>query len=107
MQIQGPLISARARYLPPDKLKLARAEFDKLETLGIIRRSNSPWSFPLHMVPKGYGWRPCGDYHRLNNVSTTDKYPVPHILDLAVNLTGMKIFSKINLVKGYHQDPIN
>ena len=59
------------------------------------------------MVPKGSGWRLCGDYHRLNSVITPDKYPVPHILDFAINLARMKIFSKINLVKDYHQVPIN
>ena len=90
MQIQGPPIIARARRLPPDKFKLARAEFDKLETFGIIHRSNNPWASPLHMVPKGSSWRPCGDFRRLNNVTTPNKYPVPHILDFAVNLAGMK-----------------
>ena len=59
------------------------------------------------MVPKGSGWRPCGDYHWLNNVTTPDKYPVPHILDFAVNLARMKNFSKIDLVKDYHQVPIS
>ena len=102
VKTQCPLISARARRLPPDKLKLAKEEFDKLETLGIICCSNSQCSSPLHMVPKGSGWRPFSDYHRLNNVTTPNKYPVPHILDFAINLVGMKIFSKIDLVKGYH-----
>ena len=88
-------------------VKLASEEFDKLETLGIICRSNSPGSFPLHMVPKGSGWRPGGDDCRLNNVTTPDKYPVPHILDSAINLAGMKGFSKIDLVKVYHQVSID
>ncbi|KAJ8416738.1 hypothetical protein AAFF_G00326160 [Aldrovandia affinis] len=39
-----------------------------MEHLGIIRRSNSPWASPLHMVPKPDGgcW-PCRDYRRLND----------------------------------------
>ena len=90
-----------------DKPKLAREEFDKLETLGVICCSNSPWSSPLPMVPKGFDWRPCGDYHRLNNVTIPDKYPVSHNLDFAVDLAGMKFFSKIDLVKGYYQVPTN
>ena len=40
-------------YLLLDKVKLAKAEFDKLETLGIIHGSSSPWASPLYMVPKG------------------------------------------------------
>jgi len=44
----GPPVHARARRLDPAKLIIAKAEFENMERLGIIRRSNSPWASPLH-----------------------------------------------------------
>ena len=54
----GPPVHARARRLDPSKLAIAKAEFDNMESLGIVRRSSSPWASPLHMVPKPGGGVP-------------------------------------------------
>ncbi len=103
----GPPVHARARRLSPEKLAIARQEFAQMEQMGIIRRSDSPWSSPLHVAPKpGGGWRPCGDYRRLNTVTLDDRYPVPNIQDFTSNLANKKIFSKIDLIRGYHQVPV-
>jgi hypothetical protein len=59
------------------------------------------------MVPKKDGsWRPCGNYRRLNMITTSDKYPLPKMQDLSNGLDGCSIFSKIDLVKRYHQIPV-
>ena len=78
-----------------------------MENLGIIRRSDSPWASPLHVVPKSDGtWRHCGDYRRLNMVTEDDRYPLPHIQDFNGKLAGMRIFSVIDLIRGFHQIPM-
>ena len=56
-------VHCQARRFLLEKLKIAKEEFDTLLKLGIIRRSNSPYSLPLHIAPKpGEGWCPFGDY---------------------------------------------
>jgi hypothetical protein len=42
----------------------------------------------------------------LNLVTTLDKYPLPNMQDLSNSLHGCNVFSKIDLVKGYHQIPV-
>jgi hypothetical protein len=60
------------------------------------------------MVRKKDGsWRPCGDYRRLNLATKHNRYPLPSILDLANKLHGCKFFSVVDLVKGYHQVPMD
>lgn len=69
--------------------------------------SSSPYASLLHMVPKDtHTWRLCGDFRRLNAQTTPDKYPVPHLHDLAMGLKDMKIFTKLDLVKAYYQIPV-
>ena len=35
-----------------------------------------------------------------------DNYPIPHLESCLSNLSGTNIFSKIDLIKGYHQIPV-
>ena len=47
-----------------------------MESQGIIRRSKSSWSSPLHMVEKSdSSWLPCGNYRLLNLVTKRDMFP--------------------------------
>ena len=100
-------VTSRYRRLDPEKLEVARKEFAEMEAQGIVARSSSSWASPLHMVEKADGsWRPCGDFRLLNLATKPDLYPPPHMEDLSARLAGMKIFSKLDLRKGYYQVPV-
>ena len=103
----GPPIKTLPRRLTPEKLSEAKQHFDIMCAAGICRRSSSAWSSGLHLVCKIDGTlRPCGNYRRLNAITMRDNYPLPHIHDCLSGLNSCTIFSKIDLVKSYHQIPV-
>ena len=103
----GPPVYSKSPCLDPDKLSAAKEEFSAMEKARIIRRSSSPWSSPLHMVKKkDGGWKPCGHYCRLNNITIPDRYPLPNIVDFISRISGSTIFSQLDPQKGYYKIPM-
>ncbi|GBN97780.1 Transposon Tf2-9 polyprotein [Araneus ventricosus] len=70
-----------------------------------LRPSKSNYASPLHMIPKKgtLDWRHVGDYRASNSQTLKDKYPIPCIDDFTAELHESKIFSRIDLIKAYHQ----
>ena len=93
------------------KFKDGRKSWAELEKLGIVEKikAGEPvhWSSPLHLAPKADGTlRPCGDYRSLNDKTLLDHFPLPSLRHFADRLKSAKIFSKIDLLKSYHQIPL-
>ncbi|KAK1632288.1 hypothetical protein QYE76_006603 [Lolium multiflorum] len=81
-----------------------KKQIDDMLAKGLIRPSASPWRSPVLFVDKKDGAnRLCTDYRKLNDVTIKNKYPLPKIEDLFDQLTGSRVFSKIDLRTGYHQ----
>ena len=69
----------------------------------IIEESLSPWSSNLVAVRKKNGdIRWCIDWRRLNDVTKSDAYPMPHVADTIRKLAGSTIFSGLDLRGAFH-----
>ena len=98
----------------PIKLKVYRAPLHKREVIektvdetlsaNIIRKSRSPWSFPVVIVDKQDGLkRFCVDFRKLNQIYKANSYPLPLIDDIIVLLGNAKYYSSLDLKSGYWQ----
>jgi hypothetical protein len=97
-------ISRRSYRMPPNELAELKTQLQDLLEKGFIRPSSSPWGCPAIFVKKkDQTLRMCVDYRPLNEVTIKNKYPLPWIDILFDQLTGARVFSKIDFRSGYHQ----
>lgn len=100
------------RYPEIHKEEVQRQIDDMLHN-GIIRKSNSPYSSPIWIVPKHLDasgkkkWRIVVDYRKLNEISVSDKFPIPNIDEILDKLGRANYFSTLDLAKGFHQIEID
>ena len=99
---QGPPIRGKTRPLNPLLAKQVRDVLIKWEEQNIIRKSSSPWSSPIVVVPKKNGKiRVCADYRSINNVTLKNSWPLPHIESSLSNLANQNIFSILDAKDAY------
>lgn len=77
---------------------------DEMLEAGVIRRSRSPWSFPVVIVDKKDGSkRFCVDFRKLNQITVKNSFPLPLIDDMLTLLGNAKFFTSLDLKSGYWQ----
>ena len=75
-----------------------------MRSQGVIEPSHSPWSSPVVLVQKKDGSkRFCVDYHKLNEVTKRDSYPLPQVDTTLCAVSGSSWFSMLDLKSGYWQ----
>ncbi|GKB13548.1 reverse transcriptase domain-containing protein [Tanacetum coccineum] len=117
----------KQRRLNPNTQEVVKKEIVKLLDTGIIYPIvDSPWVSPIHCVPKKggitvvtneidelvptrtvTGWRVCIDYHKLNEATAKDHFPLPFMDQMLERLAGNKYFCFLDGFSRYFQISIN
>ena len=106
-----PVVSQERRRSPRDVQTLIDA-VNEMEAAGLIQKSESPWSSQPVLVRKVRDGvvldekRPCWDYRWINELIISDAHPLPLPEDMFDKLQGSRLFSKMDLTKGFWQIPV-
>ncbi|GKD04693.1 reverse transcriptase domain-containing protein [Tanacetum coccineum] len=120
-----PVIQPQRR-LNPKVQDVVKNEIVKLLDSGMIYPiSDSSWVSPIHVVPKKGGitvvlndnnelilsrtvtqWRVCIDYHKLNDATRKDHFPLPFIDQMLERLCGNEYYCFLDGFLGFFQIPI-
>jgi hypothetical protein len=85
-----------------------RRQVKEMLDSSIVRKSKSPWAFPVVLAMKSDGtWRFCVDYSKLNKNVPRDSFPLPNVDDHLDRLGKAKIFTVIDLASGFWQIPVD
>ena len=99
-----PPIKLRPYRVPLNLRKEVDQNIENMLNANVIKRSKSPWSFPLVVVQKKDGTsRMCVDFRKLNKITKTMSYPLPLIDDILAQLDKSKYFTTLDLKSGYWQ----
>lgn len=98
----------KQRHYPysPAVQKLVFDEVNRMLSLGVVEKTNSPWNSPVCLVRKPGKNRLCLDSRKVNSLTVKDAYPLPHIEGLLSRLEDTHVISSIDLKDAFWQVPL-
>ena len=91
---EHPPIKMKPYRTPLNKRTVIDNAVDEILDAGIVRRSRSPWSFPVVVVDQKDGSkRFCVDFRQLNKITKPISYPLPVIDDILARLGNCLLYT--------------
>ena len=100
------LVAQAMRRIPFSRKQKVIDKLEELEALDVIEKVNGPtsWINPLVAVEKSNGdVRICLDMRQANRAILREKHPVPTIEETLQEMSGAKVFSKLDLNMAFRQ----
>ena len=98
------------RHVPFPLRSNVAEELDRMEKAGVISKVTEPteWCAGMVVVPKKSGKvRICVDLKPLNQSVLREVHPLPKVDDTLAQLSGAKVFSKLDANSGFWQIPLS
>ena len=102
------LVSQKPYPIAMKHYQWVKDEIEKLLTAKVIHTSQSSWSPPIIVVPKGDGGKDLViHYKALNKVTRKFTWPMPKVEDIFSKLNGATYFTTLDLTAGYQHIPLD
>ena len=105
-----PFAQSTPRRVAIPLLQSVKKELQRMENLGVVAKVTEPteWCAGMVVVPKADGKvRICVDLTRLNESVRRERHPLPAVDQILAQLSGAKIYTKLDANSGFWQIPLS